>query len=547
MRRRHGLAAAAAWLACTHAIAHPAPNASASAIAETAWVDHDRAPIPMPHPWERKLLPHKFRESFVEPLSHAFDIPDKLLWLAGGGDGMEHDAANVNAFDEVSNSSWFTNRNHVRALPASAIRGGPAAGLVPKPPYSIRSVKREGVNPGFQVRDAEGRRWLFKLDPPGYPQLGSGAGVVSSRLLWAAGYNFSHDVSFRFRRDELSIDPRLAGGDEPFAEADLDTLLSRGHRSPGGEWYAQGSLFLSGTPLGPIDFRGRRDDDPNDWYNHRHRRELRGLYVVQSWLGNWDLKDHQSLATFERGSDSLGAVRHTLLDAGGSIGAAAEGPKQPHRGFEYDFDMAWIARRLFSLGFAVEPWRNADQETGIPSVGNFESAAYRPDEFKPIQPHAAFRERTDADGYWGAKIVASFSDAQIAAAIDAAGYEDARAAETIARLLRERRDKTARYWFGRVAPLDFLYVDGGALRFHDLAVDLGWTTQRRYEVRVVDAGGRAPQTRRVIAEPTFALAEFGDATAITLELRVAGLSAAPARVELERGAAGWRVRRVRHG
>ncbi len=130
-------------------------------------------------------------------------------------------------------------------------------------------------------------------------------------------------------------------------------------------------------------------------------------------------------------------------------------------------DFAWIARRFVTLGFVEEPWRRARQATGIPSVGNFESEVYRPEDFRQMVPQPAFREMTDRDGYWGAKIVASFSDAQIAAAVEAAHYEDPRARDYLVRNLIVRRDKIARHWFGRVAPLDFFAVEGGVLRLRE--------------------------------------------------------------------------------
>ena len=57
------------------------------------------------------------------------------------------------------------------------------------------------------------------------------------------------------------------------------------------------------------------------------RRELRGLYVLSSWLGFWDSKDANLLDTFVATRDSLGHVEHYLLDVGSSLGAQADGPK----------------------------------------------------------------------------------------------------------------------------------------------------------------------------------------------------------------------------
>ena len=104
-------------------------------------------------------------------------------------------------------------------------------------------------------------------------------------------------------------------------------------------------------------------------------------------------------------------------------------------------------------------------------------------------PQPAFREMTDRDGYWGAKIVASFSDAQIAAAVEAAHYEDPRARDYLVRNLIVRRDKIARYWFDRVAPAGLLLGGGRrVLRFHDLAVDIGLAGARAYDVEVESTG-----------------------------------------------------------
>lgn len=524
------------------------------AVDDGTWVDHDGAPIPAPKEREKNLHGHQFREAFSEPLSRAFDVPDKILWLTRQfTGGTKPQSVNVNRFDEVPNSSWFTNRNHVRALTPTEVRlGADATDTRPTPPYVIKSYKKQGVNPGFILKDAKDRRWVVKLDPVGHPQLGSGADAVVSRLLHAAGYNVPHDVSFTFRREELEIDEDLAKGEDgeaPFRGEDLDSLLGYGARADDGRSYAQASLFLAGTPIGHIDMRGRRPDDANDLYKHMNRRELRGLFVLMSWVGNWDTKDQQSLDTFIEQRDSLGHVRHHLLDLGAALGAAAEGAKAERAGYEYRVDWGWIGRRLVTLGFAIEPWRHARQETGIPSVGNFESAAYQPDKFKSSMAHPAFVKRTSRDSYWGAKLVASFSDAQIAAAIDAAGYEDARAKPVLLSLLTARRDKLARFWFDRVAPVDFFHVDGSTLRFRDLAVDRGLETPRAYAVHLRSSHGAHGAARRTVVRGTAIPLDdvAGGAKTIELEVGIEGRDANPATVELERSGDSWTIVRVVHG
>lgn len=523
-------------------------------------IDYDGQPIRAPKERDPGLLAHLIHESVIAPLATTFDIPDKMLKLVGVERVPE--AANINDFDEVPNSSWFTNRNHMRALSPQQVREGPFESVQPTPPYTIKSVKRHGFNPGFNIKDAAGKRWVVKLDATGYPQLSSGAGVVSSRLVWAAGYNISHDEAFKFSRDELKLDEDLAkgkDGEPPFGEEQLKALLTRGARGTDGRYYASASLFLPGTPIGPLSFRGKRPDDPNDRFRHKNRRELRGLYVVYSWINNWDVKDHQSLDTY--GPDSAnGHVTHYLLDVNGSLGASAEGPKDPPYGYEKRVDGHWTLRRLVTLGFVQEPWRKAHQESGISSVGHFESERFQPNTWKPLQYAEPFRRMTPADAYWGAKLVASFTDAQIAAAIDAAGYEDPRARDYLQKMLVQRRDKIARYWFEKVAPLDFFQVERGTLLFHDLAVDLGYVAPRSYRLEVEGGEGRE-MTALASAGPGGQIAFASTAPEVSgvrlrpglqgsklkLKLSIVDSDAKPVHLELTRRGSDWIVTRVRHG
>ncbi len=520
-------------------------------LADSTWLDSDTVPIAQPPDWEPGLWGYYLRECVFGPFEHAFDIPDKLL-LAGRALGARtrREAVDVNAFDEVPNSTWFTNRNHMRSVPASQLALGPDSTLLPAKPWTVKHAKHGGETAGFQIKDADGKKWLVKLDPRGYPQLSSGADMVARTLLHAAGYSVPHNESVRFRRTDLKIDPELLQGTkgEQFTEANLDTMLQRGAVFEDGSYSAIGSLFLSGHALGAPSSRRRRPGDANDWYSHVNRRELRGLYVLSSWLGFWDTKDANYLDAFVATRDSLGHVQHYLLDVGSSFGAQANGPKALWQGYERFIDVGWISRRLVTLGFAVEPWRKARQETGIPSVGNFESTVYEPERFTEWN-NPVFREMTDRDGYWGAKIVASFSDGQIAAAVDAARYDDPRARDYLVRNLVQRRDKIARYWFGRVAPLDFFAVENGALRFHDLAVDIGIAGARGYDVEIQSEGRGAPAHKRMhLDRAEMPLNEIGNGRSrASLEVGIAGDRARSTHVELILRDTVWVISRVRHG
>jgi hypothetical protein len=539
------LARTACPIACALLLLEPVSARSEQPIHDSTWVDHDRQPIRRPPDWEPNYWGQQVRQGFTEPLSHLFDVPDKILWAARGfGSDTGNEAANANAFDEAPNSAWFTNRNHRSSVPVAELRRGPHETLLPAKPWTITHAKQGGFTAGFQIKDAEGKKWLVKLDPRGYPQLGSGADMVARTLLHAAGYNVPHNEPVRFLRGDVAIDAdRLRGAEgERFTNADLESVLVRGALFPDGSYSASASLFLAGHALGSPSMNRLRPGDTNDWYTHVNRRALRGLFVLCSWINDWDTKDHQFLDMFVETRDSLGHVEHYILDAGSSFGAGATGPKPRSAGYENTVDFKWIARRIVTLGFVEEPWRRARQDTGIPSVGNYESAVYEPQDFRQLMQQPAFREMTDRDGYWGAKIVASFSARQIAAAVEAAQYDDPRASEFLVRNLIIRRDKIARYWFGRVAPLDFFQVQEGELRFRDLAVDVGLERARAYDVKV-------DGNRRIrLSGARLPLAAPGNgASRRSLAISVAGNGAKPAFVELTWKDSEWVVTRVKHG
>jgi hypothetical protein len=133
--------------------------------------------------------------------------------------------------------------------------------------------------------------------------------------------------------------------------------------------------------------------------------------------------------------------------------------------------------------------------------------------------------------------------------VAAAHYEDPRARDCLVRNLIVRRDKIARHWFGRVAPLDFFSVRDSVLRFHDLAVDVGLVGARAYDVEVTSPGGRALGIEHVhLTSAELPLVELGSgASRLSLEISVTGNRARPAHVELTRKDSAWSVTRVRHG
>ena len=81
---------------------------------------------------------------------------------------------------------------------------------------------------------------------------------------------------------------------------------------------------------------GLRSDDPNDLIPHEHRRELRGLRVIASWINHWDLKEMNTLDMYvEEGGRKF--LRHYLIDFGSSLGGG-KSPLEYFHGREYAFD-----------------------------------------------------------------------------------------------------------------------------------------------------------------------------------------------------------------
>ena len=488
-------------------LAYPADTIAAEPIDESPalWQEDDRGDVEAPEARHPNVAWDAVHDSFVLPFYRATHPARAVRRLSGlwGGDHAPR-AVNVNSYDEVPNSSWFTNRIGIRSMTPAEVARGPSgvAGPDLSGPWWVIKAKTEGVTPGFNIRDVTGQVYVLKFDPSAFPAMSSAAGVIGGRLLHAAGYNVPYDSIVYFSRSQLVLPEgvmfRLPDGTRrPMVRADLDRVLDSVDPGGGGTIRALASRFLDGRPLGPFDFRGRRRDDPNDRVNHENRRELRGLAVVAAWIGHFDTKQNNTLDMYVE-EDGVRFVRHYLIDFASTLGAAADFPS-PRFGYEYGFDWARIARRALSVGFYEDGWRRLQRPEGLPEVGYFESETYDPGSFRAIQPNSAFANLTAADGYWAAKIVSAFTDAQIRAAVSEGQYVDGAAEDHICRILGERRDKTVFAWFERVPPLDHFRADGQVVRFSDLGVVRGFydPSATRYRYRVADvthAGTRVSES-----------------------------------------------------
>lgn len=485
-------------LALAAVLATPSPDRPPLSHEPVVWHADDRRDVPMPQSREVGVAKDAIREIFFRPVARATH-PGRLVRSVGALFGGEapRPAANVNRLDEVPSSSWFTNR--IGLFPFSPTRAarGPGTGTGPDRggPWTVVAAKTEGVTAGFTILDPRGKRYLIKFDPPGYSGIQSAAGVIAGRILYAAGYNVPDDAVVFFRRDRLRVGPSVTipgdQGPRPMTEADLTSLLAGITREEDGTWRALASEILPGRALGPFDWQGTRDDDPNDRVNHEDRRELRGYRVFASWICHFDTKQLNSLDVWVE-EDGRRFVEHYFIDFASTFGTGfastlGAGPRRLSRKycFEYTLDGGSMWRRLWGLGFVTDDWRSLERPTHLEEIGYYESEIFDPMDFQPYQGNGAFAKLTRRDGYWAAKIISAFTDQHLEAIVAEGKYREPGAARYLVRTLAERRDLLARAWFDRVPPLDFFFVEGGRLRFHDLGVERGLypASRTRYRVR----------------------------------------------------------------
>jgi hypothetical protein len=518
--------------------------------APVVWYEDDRRDIEKPKEREPSIAWDYFDDSWGWPRERWTD-PTRLIRNIGtlfGGDQVKP-AANINALDEVPNSTWFTNRIGIYPMTPEEAARGPGDGNGPdrSQPWVVVSAKTEGVSPGFNIRDARGDIYLIKFDPPGFLNMTTAADVISSRILHAAGYNVPEDAAVTFRREDIFVGGKATvkegGVKRPMTEADIDSILVRRGRLNDNEWIAVSSKFLSGEPVGPFDYRARRKDDPNDKVDHWNRRELRGLYVLAAWLNHFDVKQHNTLDMYVE-EDGRRFLKHYLIDFASTLGAAAgvDGPN-PRYGYEFGFDVKAITRRTVTLGLSEDPWRKRTL-TGFHEVGYFDSTYFDPGGFDPLQPNSAFANTTKRDGYWGAKIVAAFRDDHIDAIVATGNYREPAAARHVAAVLKANRDRIVRYFFDRVPPLDFFRTSGGGVVFADLGVKYrvypGSTPRYRVRCAMVDKNRDERKSSRTdwIELETTSLAFTSGAAASALRFRDASHPFLEMEFQVERGD-GW--------
>jgi hypothetical protein len=397
-------------------------------------------------------------------------------------------AGEVNTLGEVPDNAWFTNRHARKRMTREELQRGPGTDHAPVAPFTVIGGKSDGATPGFRMIDAEKRLYFVKADPLSNPEMASGADVIVSKFLYAAGYNTPENYivvanvsDFRLS-DEARIRASEFQPEEKMTWGDLQDIVNRIPHRPDGSFRIMASYAVEGKPIGPFRFEGSRRDDPNDIVAHENRRDLRGLHVFAAWLNHTDIKAHNTLDTVveEKG---IHFIRHYLIDFGASLGSDSYLPKDPRFGFRYMLPRPGeVWRKMLTFGVVADPWERLEYPD-LPTAGNLEAAGFEPEHWTSNYPNPAFLSRQPEDEFWAAKIVTAFSDDDIRAIVETGQFTDPRVIPHITSTLIQRRDKIARAYFSKVLALDQFRIEDGELRFADLGAGYGLRPDAEYRVR----------------------------------------------------------------
>jgi hypothetical protein len=425
------------------------------------------------------------------------------------------ESTNVNALDEVPDSTWFADPRRVTD-PNGAVRGmrsftldqmergGMLDDAPPEPPFTIIKGKGAGANLGFQVRDKRGRKYLFKMDPPGLVGMDTSTEVVVTRLAWAAGWNVPAECIVDFSREDLKLAPtaktRLVrvDADVQLTEDMLERMLNTVPTLPDGRIRVVASRWIEGKILGPFAYFGRRIDDRNDLVKHEDRRDLRAFGMFSMWVNNIDTLETNTLDSYV-GKPGEGHVIHYQQDVGGSFGARAEEPVAWWMANDIYLAPSRILASLVTLGIVRRPWddeqvrlRRARNVGQYPELGNFEWEHFEPSTWHPVLDNPAFERQTPRDTYWGMKRVLAFNEEELRGAIKSGRYRPA-AEERLYEILWKRREKMARVYLSKVAALDYFRFEREALCFDDLWVKEGFGGQLSMQYLVAGEGVAPPK------------------------------------------------------
>lgn len=519
---------------------------------EPMWTDPDqRAFGPPPPSWYSPYFWDGVDNSSFRPLSEALALE------------LDAEAVNVNALDEVPDSSWFTNRLSRHPLSPEALAAGACGDESPdtagvdddvRPPFTITRGKPDGSTPGFFVTDSLGRTYLMKPDLDVQPERSSAADAIGAAVFFASGYFTPCNRVVYVARDELTLDPDAVlratdGTERPLTSERVDEMLANALTDGRGHIRASLSRFIEGEPISPWTYTGIWDEDPNDVVPHQHRRDVRAMFVLSAWLSHIDSRQENTMAAFIETSPGRGYVRHYMIDFSDTLGITYTDELMARRfGHSGYVDFQSLAEDFVSFGLLDRPWNHAALGEAGSTLGYFALERFEPEHWRPGYPNPAYERMTERDAAWMARILARFGDAHVRALVARGHFSRSIVSSELTRILIGRRDRILERWLTRLSPLTEPTVarDGRTVCFEDRAVSSGFrgASDRRYTARAWSLDPLRARSVALLDEPDGVCVALspdpaGDASYLVLDVVAASRDAEttlPIRVHLyERG------------
>ena len=406
-----------------------------------------------PKPYESPFAWDGANQMIFRPLARVFAVDP-----AG-------DSANVNAFDEVADSAWFTNRMGTVPYSVEDITRGFCdkeldGDSAQEGAWPIDQGKPNGANPGFRVNLPGAGKFMLKSDPDGEGERATGATSIATRMYYALGWWSPCDSVVYFKPSVLKLKSGLKvtdntgvtrAFDEPMLKKILDGAQHRGElvRMVASKW-------LPGRTLGPFTYTGKREDDPNDVVNHEDRRDLRGARVLAAWLNHFDSREQNSMDTWmavdPKNADSApGHIRHWYIDLGDCFGSQwAEDQISRRLGFSYYLDLQHVSEDFITFGAIGRPWERARK---MGTFGYFSPRDFEPDSWEGGYPNPAFGRMGEGDGAWAARKIARFRDEHVAAAVKIGNYTKPEDTDYLIKTLLVRRDVVLKRYLSKLSPI----------------------------------------------------------------------------------------------
>jgi len=316
---------------------------------------------------------------------------------------------------EVSSAAKFKKRKKQHAQKSAAVLwrnpgnvskrdlyyGPGSKALAPAPPFRFLKEVKEGGMPKFDVEDARGIKWRVKLGPEAQAE------TVSSRLLWAVGYNA--EESYYFDRAKIAGLPRLS----------------------------RGQNFVNGESVRGARFEPRRKNVDRgkqwDWSKNpfKNTRELNGLKTMMVFLNNWDTfkKNNRVLHVKDDAGNKI-ENQYTVTDLGATLGAVGGFGRHRSKNNVSDFERSRLVRKVedgkVKFDYDLKP-----KKLGLLSL------AWPPYFFRQRKATNAMQKVPVEHAAWMGSQLSQLSDNQLRDGFRAAGYDRA-TTEVYVRALRNR-------------------------------------------------------------------------------------------------------------